>query len=165
MKKIALTATVLTLLCGCKREQRTLRDEPAQQAVFVTARQGSLVPGGATPEIGVKSPAEGNAYSINEGQRLFSWYNCAGCHGPNGGGAIGPPLTSKKLTYGSEPENIYDTISRGRPKGMPSWGSRVPQGEIWELVAYIRSLSGSEPKNASPARTDNMEAKTKAQLK
>jgi cytochrome c oxidase cbb3-type subunit 3 len=48
---------------------------------------------------------------------------------------------------------------------MPSWGARIPESQIWQLVAYVKSLSGEEPKNASPARADTMETKTRAQLK
>ena len=43
--------------------------------------------------------------------------------------------------YGREPENIYLTILQGRPKGMPAWGGMLPDQVIWDLVAYIRSIS------------------------
>ena len=162
---LAFTTAAVLLLPGCKREQRTLRDEPAQRALFSAARETDIVPGGPLPKIGIKSPDEGNAQAISEGQRLFNWYNCAGCHGVHGGGGIGPPLTSQRLIYGNEPENIFDTIIKGRPRGMPSWGARIPESQIWQLVAFVRSLEGKEPLNATPARSDNLETKTKAQLK
>ncbi len=167
MRRTALVAglAAAVLMPACKREQRTLRDEPAERAVFSAAREGDLVPGGPLPKIGMKSPAEGNAQAISEGQRLFVWYNCANCHGVHGGGGIGPPLTSEKLIYGSEPENIFDTIVKGRPRGMPSWGGRIPESQMWQIVAFVRSLSGKQPLNATPARSDNLETKTKAQLK
>ncbi|MGI8962468.1 MAG: hypothetical protein ACR2IV_22470 [Bryobacteraceae bacterium] len=28
--------------------------------------------------------------------------------------------------YGGEPEILFDTIVKGRPNGMPSWGGRIP---------------------------------------
>jgi cytochrome c oxidase cbb3-type subunit III len=160
-----LVVAVVIAVAGCKREERKLRDDPPDQALFSAAREGSIVPGGKIGQVGMKSPDEGNAYAISQGQKLFMWYNCAGCHGVHGGGAIGPPLMSNKLIYGSEPENIYDTIMKGRPRGMPSWGGRIPESQIWQLVAYVRSLSGSEPPNATSARSDYLETKTKAQLK
>jgi cytochrome c oxidase cbb3-type subunit 3 len=70
----------------------------------------------------------------------------------------------QKLHYGSDADNIFDTISKGRPNGMPSWGARIPESQIWQLVAYVKSLSGGEPKNASNARPDTMETKTRSQL-
>lgn len=161
----AACSLALLLTAACQREQRTLRDAPADRALFSAAREGSIVPGGKIPEIGIKSPSEGKAWDISKGQQLFSWYNCVGCHGMRGGGGIGPPLMSKRLIYGSDPANIFDTIMKGRPRGMPSWGGRIPESQIWQLVAYVRSLSGSEPLNATPARADSLETKTKAQLK
>jgi cytochrome c oxidase cbb3-type subunit 3 len=165
MRAVIVIAGAILLASGCKREERALRDEPAQRGTFAVAREGDLVPGGKIPKIGMHSPAEGNAYAISQGQQLFMWYNCAGCHGVHGGGGMGPPLTSEKLIYGSEPENIFDTIMKGRPRGMPSWGGRIPESQAWQLVAFVRSLSGKEPLNATGARTDNVETKTKAQLK
>jgi cytochrome c oxidase cbb3-type subunit III len=30
--------------------------------------------------------------------------------------------------------------------GMPAWGTRIPQQQIWQLVAYIQSINtGHEP--------------------
>jgi cytochrome c oxidase cbb3-type subunit 3 len=148
---------------SCKREARKLRDEPPERGLYVTARESPLEPGGKQPDIGMKSDAEGNAYQISQGQRLFNWFNCSGCHA-QGGGGMGPPLMDANFLYGSSPENIYDTIVKGRPNGMPSWGGRIPENQIWQLVAYVRSLSGSEPMAATGARTDTIEKKTKAQL-
>ena len=96
-----------------------------------------------------------NAYAISEGQRLFSWYNCAGCHF-HGGGGIGPPLMDDLWIYGSEPQNIHATIIQGRPNGMPAFGGRIPDYQVWQLAAYVRSLSGLTPKDAVPARSDHM---------
>lgn len=163
MRPVAFAVLVL-LATGCKREQRALRDEPPQRGLYVTAKESPLTPGGPTGNIGMKSPAEGRAYSISEGQRLFNWYNCSGCHS-QGGGGMGPPLMSRPFKYGAEPENIYDTITKGRPNGMPSWGGRIPETQMWELVAYVRSLSGAEPAAATPGRSDILEKKTAAQLK
>lgn len=162
---IVLCASLLAL-AACKREERELRVEPAERATFAAARESPIVPGGSVPiTVKVKNPYEGDAFAIAEGEKLFSSYNCATCHGGHGGGGMGPPLTSKNLTYGSEPDNIFDTILKGRPKGMPAWGGRLPEYQIWQLVAYVRSLSGQQPASATPGRSDDLEYKTKAQLK
>ena len=73
----------------------------------------------------VANPYYGSAYDISEGQRLYQWYNCVGCHA-NGGGGMGPPLIKEEWIYGGEPPNIFDTIVKGRPNGMPTWGGRIP---------------------------------------
>ena len=75
-------------------------------------------------------------------------------------GGIGPPLMEHDWVYGKEPENIFDTIVKGRPNGMPTWGGRIPENQIWQIVTYVRSLSDLEPKSATPARPDGMEQRT-----
>ncbi len=89
-------------------------------------------------------------------QRLFTWYNCAGCHS-NGGGGIGPPLIKNDWIYGGEPANLFDTIVKGRPNGMPTWGGRIPEYQIWQIVAYVRSMNDQEPQSATPVRSDMIE--------
>jgi cytochrome c oxidase cbb3-type subunit 3 len=107
----------------------------------------------ATPEI--EGAYEGNAYGIAEGQRLYGWYNCAGCHS-QGGGGIGPALMDDYWIYGSEPPQVYRTIAEGRPNGMPSFGGHVPSHQIWQLVAYVRSLAKLQPPDAISVRSEHL---------
>jgi cytochrome c oxidase cbb3-type subunit 3 len=144
-------------LAACNRERRDLRPEPARVALFGdAARQSDLIPGGSQLPASPANPLAGNAYAISEGQRLYNWYNCSGCHF-QGGGGIGPPLLKEEWIYGGEPANLFDTIVKGRPNGMPSWGGRIPANQIWEIVAYVRSMNGKEPQSASPSRSDAIE--------
>ncbi|HEX9109244.1 MAG TPA: c-type cytochrome, partial [Longimicrobiales bacterium] len=117
----------------------------------------NFVPGGLPPDTIWRNPYDENAYTISEGKRLFSWYNCVGCHA-HGGGSIGPALMDSTWIYGAQPGQIYATIVQGRPNGMPAWGGRIPEYQVWELVAYVRSLSGLVPKTAAPGRSDGLSA-------
>lgn len=150
---LALLALAL-LACGCEREQRRF-SEPGGNAITMTAPVSDIRAGGAAVATSVRSPYDGNAYAISEGQRLFDWFNCTGCHA-HGGGALGPALMDDQWIYGNSPEQIYSTIVQGRPNGMPAFGSRIPSQQVWQLVAYVRSLSGELPKTASPSRPDAM---------
>jgi cytochrome c oxidase cbb3-type subunit III len=157
---LATAAMCALALLSCQREKQQLRPEPAQVAVFGSAaRESDLQPGGRESQPQVTNPFHGEADAISQGQRLFSWYNCTGCHA-NGGGAIGPPLIKMEWIYGEEPSNLFDTIVKGRPNGMPAWGGKIPEYQIWQLVAYIRSLNGLEPQSATPKRQDHIEATT-----
>ena len=120
-------------------------DEGGPQNVAVT----SLFPGGGSPppEDPRAQIYQGNAQHINEGHRLFNWYNCSGCHF-NGGGGIGPALMDNQWRYGGRLDQIYASIAQGRPNGMPSWGGKIPDAQIWELAAFVRSLSVPTPVNA-----------------
>jgi cytochrome c oxidase cbb3-type subunit III len=95
-----------------------------------------------------------NAWAVSEGQRLFRWYNCAGCHA-RGGGGMGPALMDERWLYGASPEEIFITIAGGRPNGMPAYGARVPAAQTWQLVAYVRSLSGGVPKSLQSPRAED----------
>ncbi len=156
-----ITSTVLLgclLLASCQREKRDLQPSPTRLAVYGdAARESTLRPGGpAGPQSVVTNPYNASAYDISEGQRLFEWFNCSGCHA-GGGGGIGPPLIKTTWIYGGEPANIFDTIVKGRPNGMPTWGARIPEYQIWQLVAYVRSLNGLQPSSATSARPDSIE--------
>jgi cytochrome c oxidase cbb3-type subunit 3 len=154
MRWTAPTAVFVITLTGCWREKREVRPEPGQVVVYSNAAPESLIsPGGTRNVSQVNNPVDGNAYAISEGQRLFGWYNCTGCHA-NGGGAIGPPLIKETWIYGGESANIFDSIVKGRPNGMPTWGTKIPEYQIWQIVAYIRSLNGLQPKSATAARLD-----------
>jgi len=124
--------------------------------VMASALESNLRPGNAPPATPVNNPYAGNAQAISEGQQLFEWYNCSGCHF-HGGGGIGPPLIKKHWIYGGEPANLFDTIMKGRPNGMPSWSGKIPEYQVWEIVAYVRSLAGYESSNVTPSRSDHME--------
>ena len=140
---------------ACDREERRFRESPPAAQPAGLVRVSQLQPGPTLDSAHVRSADDHNAYAVSEGQRLFAWYNCSGCHA-NGGGGMGPPLIDDEWIYGSAPENVYRTIVEGRPNGMPSFGSRIPTSQVWQLVAYVRSLSALTPSATRSARTDHM---------
>lgn len=91
------------------------------------------------------NPLEGNASAVQEGKSLFIKMNCAGCHGYDAGGGMGPSLVDHYWRYGGVPVSVYKSIFEGRPQGMPAWGQALPPQEIWKLVAYLESLGGTFP--------------------
>jgi cytochrome c oxidase cbb3-type subunit 3 len=149
-------ALLLVLACttACQREERRF-SEPGGGTVTVTTPLSDIRAGGAGVATSLQSPYDDNAYAISEGQRLFEWFNCVGCHA-HGGGGIGPPLMDAQWIYGNSPDQIFSTIVQGRPNGMPAFGARIPNQQVWQLVAYVRSLSGELPKAASPSRSDSI---------
>jgi cytochrome c oxidase cbb3-type subunit 3 len=152
---IALSAGLA--IAACQREERDTRPQSAfgsgEQPTPVT----TLEPGGQRPSPADNKAAifEANAFHLSEGKRLFGWFNCSGCHA-NGGGGMGPALMDEKWIYGSSMESIHATIRDGRPNGMPSFRDRIPDDQIWELAAFVRSLSGNAPSSAAPQRNDDM---------
>lgn len=80
---------------------------------------------------------------IAAGEQLYSAMNCVGCHF-HGGGGMGPPLMDQTWIYGRSMDNIASSIKEGRPNGMPSFRGVLPDQQIWQIAAYVRSLSSSE---------------------
>ena len=157
MKGTALALLVAGGLAAgaCERETRRYQEVSVASTRAEGVPQTPLRAGGAMPEEHKLSPYTKNAYGQSEGKRLFSAFNCTGCHA-NGGGGIGPALTDDKWIYGSEPEQIYSTIVEGRPNGMPAFGGRIPSQQVWQIVSYIDALAGQVPQDAAPSRNDDM---------
>lgn len=153
----AMTCIAIALaVTGCETEERRFPDTLPGSSPIAAVRQSPLKPGVAVPDTQPSMAYEETAYAISEGMKFFNWYNCAGCHSPNGGGGMGPPLIDGKWVYGSAPENIYATIMEGRPNGMPSWRGRIPESQVWQIIAYVRTMSGLTPQIARSGRTDHM---------
>jgi cytochrome c oxidase cbb3-type subunit 3 len=158
-------AVILCVACAlalgaCDREIRKLSHEPTPQAKTpVGERQGDLQPGqpgsGIQETVSTRSFDPSNAWEMAQGERLFGWYNCSGCHGRGGGGGMGPALSDDRWLYGSTPDDIFKTIMEGRPNGMPSFKGRIPEDQAWQIVAFVRSLSGLAATNAAPSRSDS----------
>ena len=165
MMRLAAT-TLLLCACafaGCKREQRVF-DPGSSGSQIANGVAVNEVHAGGSVSIPEHGPYEESAYAVGEGKRLFSAFNCAGCHN-HGGGGIGPALMDAKWIYGSHPEQIYSTIVQGRPNGMPSFAGKIPDYQVWELVAYVRSLSGQLPTDVVPGRFDEIQVKKAEQAK
>lgn len=153
----------LTTASGCERETRRYREIPAAASRPESVQLTQLQAGAPALQPPTLSPYQENAYGIAQGKQLFSAYNCNGCHAMGGGG-IGPPLMDDKWIYGSTPDQIYSTISQGRPNGMPAFGPKVPAQQIWQLVSYVQTLSMQVPRDAAPGRNDDLNA-TKPELR
>jgi cytochrome c oxidase cbb3-type subunit 3 len=140
------------LLAGCNRGAQPAL--PAEQSSRLVVIDSALEPGVSYSLVTTDPRAAAyydNADAVNTGKRLFQQYNCSGCHS-NGGGGMGPDLMDDEWIYGSRLEQIHQTLVDGRPNGMPSWGDKVPDQQLWQLAAYVRSMSLPQ---TLAAQTDN----------
>jgi cytochrome c oxidase cbb3-type subunit 3 len=152
----AVSLLALLALAGCDRENRESRGQPLPEtAPFAETSDLQAGQSLRTQPDPRAAMYEGNAFHIGEGQRLFSWMNCTGCHA-HGGGGMGPPLMDDEWRYGGRMEQIAATIVHGRPNGMPSFRGKITEQQMWQLAAYVRSISGQVPKDAAPSRGDDV---------
>ncbi len=155
----ALTGMLVLMLIGCAREPRELQGgSPAQTTV------PALQTGSARTQPKTANPYEGNVAAINEGKLLYNRFNCVGCHAA-GGGAIGPALMDDKWAYGSDPGDIFTTIAEGRPRGMPGFRDKIPEDDMWKIVAYVRALGGLGTTLPKETKTVPLQENTSANLK
>ena len=148
---LAVIGLLLAFDLGCQRSKRTLHETAAMNGLAGNQRSGPS-------DRLTRNPYENNAYAETEGQRLYEWYNCGGCHA-RGGGGIGPPLMADVFRYGKEPGNVYSSIVDGRPNGMPSWRGKMTEYEVWQLVTYVETLRGSRGIAAPPGpRQEHLQA-------
>jgi mono/diheme cytochrome c family protein len=68
---------------------------------------------------------------------------------------MGPSLQDGRWHFGGSNGEVFQSIYEGRPDGMPAWGGRISDADIWRLVTYVRSLGVG--KNVS---TENFTGKT-----
>ena len=108
----------------------------------------------AAKPIEVKNPYEGDKKAITTGGQLFVAYNCLDCHGADGSGAMGPSFQDGRWHFGGSPMEVFESIYQGRPDGMPAWGGRISNDQIWMLTAYVRSLASKD------LSTENFTGKT-----
>jgi alcohol dehydrogenase (cytochrome c) len=89
-----------------------------------------------------KSPLAGKAEAIAAGEKAYA-QACQACHGGGGKGSErGPALTSGRFTRGGMDGEIFLNIRNGiKGTAMPGFGA-LPQEKVWQLVSYIRSISG-----------------------
>ena len=146
---------LVLLVPSCKQEQRSLVNQPPSGDTQWARYEVNVAPSRDFAQ--VKTWWDHNAWSMSEGKQLYEAYNCVGCHA-HGGGGMGPALMDNKWIYGSEPYQIYASIRQGRPNGMPSFRGKVPDNQIWEIVAYVRSMSGLADQWYANARDDHLKA-------
>jgi cytochrome c oxidase cbb3-type subunit III len=128
--------SLIFILTGCRYSPTSVADGGTSAA----STPVGPTPGAVQLVRYATNPLATDPVALQDGRRLFDWYNCSGCHGGHAGGGMGPSLRDPVWLYGNRDDQIYDTIAQGRSNGMPAWGSKIPSIQIWELVAYIKSM-------------------------
>lgn len=98
-----------------------------------------------------ENPLVSNPKAARAGEYEFR-INCALCHGLGArGGGRGPDLTRAHKRHAQSDTEMFQIISNGIPgtvmpaNGTNGQGVGMTDEEIWELVAYIRSIEVKAP--------------------
>ena len=83
---------------------------------------------------------------IERGRRLFLGH-CAPCHGPAGDGGRGANLARPKLPRAPDDQALFRLLKDGIPETeMPSAWEMIDR-EIWQVMAYVRTLGRTAVEN------------------
>jgi len=98
-----------------------------------------------------KNPYAGDAEAARLGAFQFR-INCAFCHGLGArGGGRGPDLTRARKRHGNSDAEMFQTINQGvpgtamPPNGTTGQGVGMTEEEVWQVIAYIRSVQVKAP--------------------
>ena len=157
---LSIAVALALVATGCEREARrfdkaALDPNPRAQADAISDLQPGQAGRGMRALAAAGGYTERSAYALAQGRLYYRWFNCTGCHA-QGGGAIGPALMDENWIYGKDPDAIFATIMDGRPNGMPAFRGRIPEEQAWEIVAYVRSMSGLVSSDSATNRGDTL---------
>ena len=92
------------------------------------------------PDPGVQPKA--SPLDVAQGERTYGT-ECSFCHGPKGEGAVGPALSVPRLRRAPTDQALFQVIREGiAGTQMPS--SALSAAQIWQLVAFVRTLGHVE---------------------
>ena len=93
------------------------------------------------------NPVKPTPESLAKGKKLYG-YDCAMCHGKDGDGKGDMASDMKNVTDFTNPDALKNRtdgelfyVTRNGKGDMPPEGDRAKDGDIWNMVNYIRSLA------------------------
>lgn len=105
-------------------------EPPADPATAVQAPPSTTVKVALTAGAGFPTYSDAS-YEVAEGARLYSYQRCAECHSDAG------------IVLGAGNGNIdliATAIRDGRPDGMPAYGGKLTDAQIWQIAAFVKAL-------------------------
>jgi mono/diheme cytochrome c family protein len=103
-----------------------------------------------------KNPAKFTTVSVERGKKIFNT-QCAMCHGETGDGKgeavaemkINPPDFTKPETLKDRTDGELFAIMGAGSEVMPGQGTRMTDIHKWNMVNFLRSVSGKVPEKAT----------------
>jgi mono/diheme cytochrome c family protein len=144
---VALAASAL-VFAACSREEAPPAAAPAP------APAAPAAPSATAPTAPAPAPVPAAAPDVVRGEQLYATY-CSTCHGPRGDGdgpaaaALDPkPVKHHDGAYMNalSNEHLFKVIKLGGPAVgksamMAPWGGTLSDQQIWDVVAFTRSLA------------------------
>lgn len=148
----AILTIILAVTTYWAQEQKTTEEKPSgdasQAQVPAVAHEFQITPEQAAK----KNPLRFSEISVQRGKKIYGT-QCSMCHGEKGDGKgemveemkINPPDFTKPETLAKRTDGELFTIIQTGNSTMPAQGERMKDVHKWEVVNYLRSLSGKTP--------------------
>jgi len=152
LPSIALAGCLVLVACGGEESKAPT---PAPSAVpAASAPTPAPAPPAAAAPTAVVVPAAAASPDVAKGATLYA-ANCASCHGPrgDGDGPVAVALVPKPAKHHDGAymnaltnEHLFRVIKEGGPSVgksplMAPWGGMLSDAQIWDVVAFVRSLA------------------------
>jgi mono/diheme cytochrome c family protein len=160
MKTSTILLAILLTVAGLgAQEKQEKKEQPAPASGPTASTQGAPAPHAFTisaEDKARKNPARFTEVSVERGKKIYLT-QCALCHGNNGDGKgemveemkINPPDFTKPETLKERTDGeLFAIIGAGKDP-MPGQSGRMTDLHRWNLVNYLRALSGKVPQKAT----------------
>jgi mono/diheme cytochrome c family protein len=150
---------VLLLTAGCLWAQEKKESAPPSGGSTAAAPATPAAPHPAViseEDKARKNPVKFTEVSVQRGKKIFDT-QCALCHGAKGDGkgdlAADMKLNMPDFTKADALKNrtdgeLFTVIGAGKDP-MPGEAGRMTEQQRWNLVNYVRALSGKEPQKST----------------
>jgi mxaJ protein len=119
------------------------QEPPARQEPDAAAKPETAA---SEPAFKKLNPFTGKEDGIAMGKTLYNQVGCQGCHGGGGGGGMAASLIDDSWKFGSDDETLFKLIKGQIPEQtMPVVYSSLPDEQVWQILAFIRTLYKGDP--------------------
>jgi mono/diheme cytochrome c family protein len=155
--KLKILILALFLGASCLWAQEKKEATPPAEPAPAVAHPATIT----ADDIARKNPVKFTDVSVDRGKKIFGT-QCALCHGNKGDGkgelAADMKLTVPDFTNADTLKNrtdgeLFAVIGAGKDT-MPAQGGRLSEVHRWNLVNYMRSLSGKVPEKSNGKEPD-----------
>ena len=148
--RLVLAFFAISFVVGCSGRAVTEDADPTGDLGARPEAPVDVAPAGGA------AAASGGAFTdamVEEGRQVYAGVGiCAACHGPDGGGAIGPNLTDAEWLIGEgEYEQLVTQILEGVSAAdatfrrgaimPPKGGAAITEDQVRAVAAYVWTLS------------------------
>lgn len=160
MNRLVICLLFVSGSMGWAQEQKQPENKPAgaTQTTTAPAAQGPHTYNITPEQAAKKNPVRFTDFSVEKGKKIFST-QCAMCHGKNGDGKgdpdlladlkASPPDFTKADTLKNRTDGELFAIITTGSEIMPGQTERMDAKRRWDVINYLRSLTGKEPAKAT----------------